>query len=418
MSRIHQAAALISALLLGAGAAAQAQIAQPVMAGQVFRSGLSYHVRVCTGPTIVGQAQCHAHMVTDRVGHPLRVLPVGGHLSRNATPAVSGGPYTPAQLRAAYNITSAGSAGTTVAIVDAYGYPNAASDLANFRSEFGLGACTTTNGCLRIVNETGGTKLPRTNSGWDEEQALDLDMVSAMCPACKILLVQANSASYADLATAVNTAAALGAHSIGNSYGGGESGSQFYESAYNHSGVAITASAGDSGYGVEFPASSPHVTAVGGTSLVWTGSSRTEYAWSGTGSGCSGVYGEPTWQAPGNPGMGNNTMCLKRMVNDVSAVADPDTGVIVYMNIPPYQAGFYIFGGTSASAQIISGIYGAQAAVNPSVYYGSNPYTMLSAINNVTMGSNGSCSVPYFCNAEVGYNGPTGLGTPNGSSGF
>jgi len=113
--------------------------------------------------------------------------------------------------------------------------------------------------------------------------------------------------------------------------------------------------------------------------------------------------------------MGNNTMCLKRMVNDVSAVADPDTGVIVYMNIPPYQPGFYIFGGTSASAQIISGIYGAQ---DTSVNFGQNPYLALSAINNVTSGSNGTCSVPYFCNAEVGYNGPTGLGTPNGSSGF
>ena len=240
-------------------------------------------------------------------------------------------------------------------------------------------------------------------------------MVSAMCPKCKILLVQASSASFAALATAVNEAAALGAHAIGNSYGGGESGSQYYEGAYNHSGIAVTASAGDSGYGVEFPASSPHVTAVGGTSLVWTGSSRTEYAWSGTGSGCSSVYGEPSWQAPGNPGMGNNTMCLKRMVNDVSAVADPDTGVIVYMNIGSYQPGFYIFGGTSASAQIISGIYAAQAS---GVNYGQNPYQALSAINNVTSGSNGSCSVPYFCHAEVGYNGPTGLGTPNGSSGF
>ncbi|HTX48430.1 MAG TPA: S53 family peptidase [Caulobacteraceae bacterium] len=412
MSRVQLAMSLISALVFGA--AAQAQTAQPVMPGQIFRSGLSYHVRACSGPIVAGQAQCHAHLVTDRVGHPLRVMPVAGRLSRNAAPAVSGGPYTPAELRAAYNITAVGS-GATVAIVDAYGYPNAASDLANFRSEFGLGSCTTSNGCLRIVNETGGTKLPASNAGWDEEQALDLDMVSTMCPDCKILLVEANSSSYGDLATAVNEAAALGAHSIGNSYGGGESGSQSYESAYNHSGVAVTASAGDSGYGVEFPASSPHVTAVGGTSLVWTGSSRTEYVWSGTGSGCSAVYGEPTWQAPGNPGMGNNTMCLKRMVNDVSAVADPDTGVIVYMNIRPYQPGFYIFGGTSASAQIISGIYGAQ---DSGVNYGSNPYAALSAINNVTSGSNGSCSVPYFCNGEVGYNGPTGLGTPNGSSGF
>ena len=240
-------------------------------------------------------------------------------------------------------------------------------------------------------------------------------MVSAMCPNCRIVLVQATSSSYANLATAENTAVRLGAHAIGNSYGGGEGGSTFYESAYNHPGIAITASAGDSGYGVSFPASSPHVTAVGGTSLVWTGSSRTEFAWSGSGSGCSAVYAEPNWQLPSMKGMANNTICTMRMVNDVSTVADPDTGVIVYMNIPPYTPGFYIFGGTSVSAQIISGIYGER---NDMVSYGSNPYNATTPLNDVTSGSDGSCSVPYFCTAEVGYDGPTGLGTPNGDSGF
>jgi subtilase family serine protease len=199
-----------------------------------------------------------------------------------------------------------GSPTTIVAIVDAYGYPDAASDVAIFRKEYGLPPlnCIQGNGgtspCLRIVNENGGTKLPPANAGWDVEQALDLDMVSAMCPNCSIVLVQGNSNSYADLATAEVEAAALGAHSIGNSYGGSESGTQSVAPAYDHPGVAVTASAGDSGYGVAFPASSPTVIAVGGTSLVWNGSTRTETVWSGTGSGCSTVYGEPSWQMPNN----------------------------------------------------------------------------------------------------------------------
>lgn len=414
MSRVPFAAAIGAAIVLAGGAGLA--LANPGAAPHVFRSGYSYHIRSCDEATTPGAARCHAHVVTDFAGNPQRLMVGAGRVLRNAaTPTVSGGPYTPAELRAAYGITGAGSRSTTVAIVDAYGYSNAASDLAIFRSEFGLGACTTANGCLSIVNETGGTRLPASNAGWDEEQALDLDMVSAMCPDCHILLVEASSSSYYDLAVAENTAAALGAHSIGNSYGGGEVGSQPYESAYDHTGVAITASAGDSGYGVEFPASSPHVTAVGGTSLVWNGATRTETVWSGTGSGCSTVYGQPAWQADTAPGMSANTLCTMRMLNDVSAVADPDTGVIVYMNIRPYQPGFYIFGGTSASAQIISGIYAERANT---VTFGVNRFAPVSAFYDVVAGSNGSCGGTYFCNAQAGYDGPTGLGAPEGDAAF
>ncbi len=410
MRRILSGGPLAAALMPGLMLSAPAASAQTIE-----RSGFSYHMRACNGPSVPGQARCHAHIVTDGGGHPFRVLVSAGRTLPGATPRVTGGPYSPSQIRAAYGIKGGGTPGTVVAIVDAYGYPHAASDLATFRAEYGLGACTTASGCLRIVNETGGSSLPGSNAGWDEEQALDLDMVSAMCPNCSIVLVQASSASYSDLATAENTAASLGAHAIGNSYGGGERGTTSYASAYNHPGVAVTASAGDSGYGVAFPASSPYVTAVGGTSLVWNGTTRTETVWSGTGSGCSTVYGEPVWQSSTNAGMANNTLCTKRMMNDVSAVADPDTGVIVYMNIPPYAPGYYIFGGTSVSAQIISGIY---AEKNNSVSSGSNPYGAISALNDVTSGSDGSCGGTYFCNAEVGYDGPTGLGTPKGDSAF
>ena len=406
--------AVLLLALTGAGAAS-AQV--------VERSGNSFHVAVC-GPTAPGTARCHAHLVTDLGGHAVRLMVGGGRLLSPNTPSPSAGPYNPSQLRAAYGITGMGSPNTVVAIVDAYGYPNAAADVAVFRKEYGLPPlnCIQGNGgstpCLRIVNENGGTKLPPANAGWDVEQALDLDMVSAMCPDCSIVLVQGNSNSFADLATAEIEAAALGAHSIGNSYGGAESGSQSFAPAYNHPGVAVTASAGDSGYGVAFPASSPTVIAVGGTSLFWNGSTRSETVWSGTGSGCSTVYGEPSWQTPtATNGMANNTLCTKRMMNDVATVADPDTGVIIYMNIPPYAPGFYIVGGTSASAQIISGIYGEK---DNAVTTGGipDPYSFHKNLFDVTSGSNGACGGTYFCRGEIGYDGPTGLGTPIGDTAF
>ena len=186
----------------------------------------------------------------------------------------------------------------------------------------------------------------------------------------------------------------------------------------------ITASAGDSGYGVGFPASSPNVIAVGGTSLIYGSGPRSETVWSGSGSGCSTVYAQPTWQTSGNSNMTNNTGCGRRMMNDVAAVADPDTGVVVYMNIRPYQPGYYIFGGTSASAQIISGIYGEKGLAAPStplVYTINFPYgasVVAASLHDVTSGSDGRCSPAYFCTGEVGYDGPTGLGTPAGDSGF
>jgi subtilase family serine protease len=294
--------------------------------------------------------------------------------------------------------------------VDAYGYNNAESDLAVYRSKFGLPACTTANGCFRKVNQNGVQgNYPRQNTGWAQETALDLDMVSAMCPNCKILLVEASSASYLALATAENTAANLGAHAISNSYGGGESGSQGYEPAYNHPGVAITVSSGDSGYGVQFPASSPHVTAVGGTSLTQAANARgwSETVWSGAGSGCSAAYAKPTWQTDG--------LCGMRTVADVSAVADPNTGVAAYAPVYANISGWVVFGGTSVAAPLIAGIYGVNAG---SVNYGQNPYQNQTVLFDVTAGSNGSCGGTYLCSGAVGYDGPSGLGTPDGSGGF
>jgi subtilase family serine protease len=208
---------------------------------------------------------------------------------------------------------------------------------------------------------------------------------------------------------AVNRAATMGADAISNSYGGGESGTGPYESAYNHPGVAITVSSGDSGYGVEFPASSPHVTAVGGTTLSRASNSRgwNETVWSGAGSGCSSVYAKPTWQ--------NDGLCARRTVADVSAVANPSTGVAVYGPVTRARSAWMVFGGTSVSAPLIAGIYGVNGGT---ANYGSDPYGHTSALFDVTSGSNGSCGGTYLCTAGGGYDGPSGLGTANGVTAF
>jgi hypothetical protein len=352
-----------------------------------------------------GEAACLGLARTD-VAHHLGITP-------EATP--SG--YGPTELKSAYALPSGGS-GQTVAIVDAYDDPNAEQDLGTYRSQYGLPSCTTANGCFKKVNETGGSSLPQADSGWAGEISLDLDMVSAVCPSCHILLVEATQPSMEDLGTAVNTAVSLGAKYVSNSYGGSESSSDTsYDSSYfNHPGVAITVSAGDSGYGAEYPAASKYVTSVGGTSLRTAGNTRgwTESVWGtssggdGTGSGCSSYDAKPSWQT--------DTGCSKRTIADVSAVADPATGLAVYDS---YQAsGWQVYGGTSASSPIIAGVYALAGAPGSGDQPASYPYSHTGNLNDVTSGANGSCSSSYLCTAKAGYDGPTGLGTPNGTAAF
>ncbi len=391
----------MGALAFTFGIAAASPVA--AQAVQVERSGHTFHVAVCPRGNPHGTSRCFAHVVTDARGNP-----INGKLSPNATAAPSG--YGPSDLRSAYNITSSGTT-TTVAIVDAYGYPNAESDLATYRAQYGLPACTTANGCFKKIDQNGGASYPRTDTGWDQEQALDLDMVSAMCPSCHILLVEATSSSYGNLATAVRTAGNYaGVTAISNSYGGSESGTTSYESAYNQPGKAVTVSTGDSGYGVQFPASSPHVIAVGGTTLVRASNTRgwSETAWSSGGSGCSSVYAKPSFQT--------DPLCTMRMEADVSAVGDPNTGVAVYGPVNRASSGWMVFGGTSVAAPLIGGIYGVTGHGPGSA---SGIYSAASsAFNDVTSGSNGSCGGTYFCTAQTGYDGPTGRGTPNGTTAF
>ena len=399
MRQVLSTALLTATMVLGTCEVAGA-------APQVERSHGTFHVKACADALAQGMARCHAHIVTDSAGNWK-----AHKVQSNFTPPG----YGPADLRSAYKITGSGSPSTIIAIVDAYGYTRAQSDLAIYRSQFGLPAlanCPSVNPCFAKYNQNGVKgSYPKQNTGWAQESALDLDMASAMCPNCSIYLVEANSASFGNLATAVNRAASLGAHVISNSYGGGENGSSPYESAYNHPGVAVTASTGDSGFGAQFPATSPHVTAVGGTSLVPDGSPRgwSETVWSGTGSGCSSIYPEQPWQV-GVIGAG----CGMRMEADVSADADPNTGVAVVG--PAYGGTYWLeFGGTSVAAPLVGGIYGVNGGA---VNYGSNPYGDTSELFDVTSGSNGNCSVSYFCNAGPGYDGPTGLGTPNGAGAF
>jgi subtilase family serine protease len=395
LARLIVAAALSGSALLvaptGAGAANNAP------AG----GGPSVHHPACPGPAAAGTARCHAHILDRRS-------------DGTAPNASSPSGYNPTDLQSAYNLPSAQGSGAIVAIVDAYDDPNAESDLAVYRSKFGLAACTTVNGCFRKVNQNGLTSYPRGNSGWGQEISLDLDMVSAVCAHCHILLVEANTSSLNDLGAAVNEAARLGATSISNSYGGPESSTDpsFDQTYFNHSGVAITASSGDSGYGVSYPATSQFVTAVGGTSLTRAGGARgwAETAWSGAGSGCSAYDPKPSWQT--------DTGCSRRTVADVSADADPNTGVSVYDTYgKKSQTGWLVFGGTSVSSPIIASVY-ALAGNAGSVTYGSYPYSHKSSLYDVPSGSNGSCGATYLCTAVPGYDGPTGLGTPNSTGAF
>lgn len=370
---------------------------------------------VCTKANGPDTAACASKVVTEMDG----VTPL-------ATPTYTNG-YAPADLVSAYKLPSGPvtpGSGPTVAIVDAYANPNAESDLAAYRAQFGLGACTIANGCLRIVNQNGATSpLPAGNTGWGQEIDLDIEMASAICPQCKILLVEANSNSFADLGTAVNRAAAMGATAISNSYGTSSefAGETSYSSYYNHPGIAVTVSSGDSGYGTAFPAVDNHVVAVGGTNLTRAANARawTESAWSGAGSGCSSFFGKPSWQT--------DTGCGRRMEADVSAVADPNTGVAVYDTYGSTGGNnWYVFGGTSVSSPIIAGVYGLTGHAATVDYAARLPYGHSASLFDVVGGSNGNCTgngrkrggQTYFCTAVAGYDGPTGLGTPNGTGAF
>ena len=364
--------------------------------------------RVCPGPSFAA-ADCHARVVTDARGNP------------HATTSPTG--YGPAQFHSAYGLPTTAPGLQTIAIVDAFDDPTITSDLSVYSSTYGLPAlptCATPasqTACFVKVNQNGNASgYPRKDAGWALEIALDVETAHAICQNCKIILVEARTNSFANLATAEDTAARLGANVISNSYGGSEFSSETsasYDGHFNHPGVAITVSSGDSGYGVQYPAASRYVTAVGGTTLRLTTSNTraSETVWSGAGSGCSAYEPKPSWQT--------DTGCARRTVADVSADADPATGASVY-DTTSYQGqtGWFKVGGTSLAAPLVGAVYALAGNSSTASYPSAIPYSHTSSLFDVTAGSNGSCSPAYLCTGGPGFDGPTGLGAPSGTGGF
>jgi subtilase family serine protease len=382
----------------------------PAHTAQTWHQWHQWH-QLCAAPG-TDQASCDVLQVDD-TAEPVAAFGV----TANATP--SG--YGPADLVSAYNLPANGGSGQTIAVIDADDDPNAAGDLNTYRQQYGLPACTTSNGCFKKVSSSGSsTSLPpKASANQGAEDSLDLDMVSAVAPDAHIILVEASGGGVSNMGQAVNEAVKLGAKFVSNSYIWKESSSDptYDKDYYDHPGVVMAAGSGDWDYswGVGYPSSSPYVTSVGGTSLVKASNSRgwTETVWNtkageGTGSGCSAYESKPSWQ--------KDSGCAKRTEADVAAVADPGHGVAVYDSYQ--EKGWGVYGGTSAATPVIAGVY-ADAGTPPS---GSNPasfpYANPGALNDVTSGNDGSCSPSYLCTAQKGYDGPTGLGTPNGTGAF
>ncbi len=334
-------------------------------------------------------------------------------------------PYGPADLQSAYGLTKAAATkgkGRTVAIVDAFRDPNAAADLATYRSHYGLPACTKANGCLHILNQRGKTSpLPSVSKLWAEEISLDLDMVSAICPKCHITLIEANSARTSSMGIAENTAAHRSSF-VSNSWSGPEFGSEsHFNHFFNHPRHALVFAAGDNGHPqASYPGVEKTVISVGGTKLVHQKSGSrawTETVWGnksdsdgGTQSGCSRFAAKPSWQHH------SRFTCKHRTQNDVSAEADPNTGVVI---ADTFRTGgtFFQFGGTSAATPIITAAI-ALAGAPHAQYPASKIYAHPGKFHDVTKGQNGTCSRAYLCHARKGYDGPTGVGTPNGLGGL
>jgi hypothetical protein len=384
--------------------------------------------QACATPTRIGEEECMLFRggVAAKSGIKPDAAPVAGA-------------YAPADLQSAYNLTSSSAAngtGETVAIVDAYADLKLASDLSAYRAEYGLPACTTANGCFTELNEHGGTSLPTATDptgGWEAEQAIDVEMVSAICPNCKILMVEANSVSINDLGVAENTAASH-ADFVSDSWGGLDvPGSDFDDSYFYHPGVAIAVASGDFGYGPSYPASSQLVTSVGGTYLTQTTSNSRGWAesvWNhdpasvdaATQSGCSASEGKPSWQI--------DSGCANRTQNDVSAVASGPHGISFYDTFsacPDTGAAGWCDGyGTSVATPIIASVYALANGLKPDTLPSTYLYngTPAGSLYPVTTGADGSCESNrlYLCNAtdslSNGYNGPAGWGTPDGITAF
>jgi subtilase family serine protease len=410
---------------------------------------------------------------TTKGAKPFRVGPAG-------TIGPAGG-LTPGDLSTAYNLKTTGGAGQTVAIVDAYNDPNIASDLATFDTQYGQPACTAGNGCLKVVNQTGGSTPPANDeSGWSVEESLDVETVHSVCHGCKIILVEATTNGNSDLAAAEDKAVSLGANEVTNSFGEPEGNSDsIFAAAFNHPKVVITASAGDDGYydfdqldrvnEPSIPAAYNTVVSVGGTSLNLnqSGSRQSETVWNDNGQrdynerlsgeslgagggGCSTLFSAQKWQT--SLSTWSSTGCgTKRLDNDVAAVADYLTGFDVYDSYScdnGCDTGWYTVGGTSLSSPLIASAWALAGGAHGVTYPALTVYGHRNLAYDVTTGGNGWCdgqgasecgnpntlgdglvdcdytatgtvnAGDRACDALPGYDGPTGVGTPNGDTMF
>jgi Carboxypeptidase regulatory-like domain len=395
LPRSLAAMAAITALALSGLGAAQAS---EQAAGQA--APLTTRINApCNVPTPKGLAHCLAVIATPA--------------DHRITAAVAGPPASalgPSDIQSAYKLPPDG--GATVAIVDAYDDSNAESDLATYRTQYGLPPCTTANGCFQKVSQRGGTDYPADDSGWALETSLDLDAVSAACPNCHILLVEADDNSLGNLAVAEQEAVTLGAKFVSNSYGTDDfAGDEQYDSAYDFPGVVVAAATGDVGNVPIWPAASGKVLAVGGTTLTKDAASArgwAESAWSGGGSGCTATEPKPEFQ------LSVTTDCATRAEADIAADADPTTGLATYDTLG--QAGWLQVGGTSLATPLVTAMYALAGTPVPGTYPASYPYhdpNVGQDLFDITTGSDGSCGT-LLCNAGPGWDGPTGLGTPDG----
>jgi IPT/TIG domain-containing protein len=389
----------------------------------------------CLGVRLVSTSLTGAELKSDAVKQASEVAHGAQPAVTNKAPIAGG--YGPEELHAAYSLPTSTfpSSTQTVAIVDAFNDPTAEADLGVYDKQYGLPACTTSNGCFRKLDEQGKTSpLPANEGGWATEISLDVQMVHAICQSCHVMLVEASSTSFSDLGAAVDTAVKLGATEVSNSYGGAEgSGYTSYNAPYDHPGTVITVSSGDCGYynegcngdteAANFPASSPDVVAVGGTTLNHSGESWSSTVWEGGGSGCSTSFTAPLWQSEvANYSL---TACSSgRSVADVGAIANPYTGVNIYdstLNPSGYPTGWGVWGGTSLASPVVAAEFGLAGGAHGVEFPSQTLYSHIGesgALYDVTSGHNGSCTGASSCQARAGYDGPTGVGSPVGLSAF
>jgi hypothetical protein len=425
-----------------------------------------YSVRSACSTPVAGRAGCLALQLVPVTSaarsytHPLVLSAT--HPLRPAS-AVTEGAYglRPQDLHRAYDLPLNAPVAQTIAIVDAYDDPNAEGDLAVYDHEFGLPECTAANGCFTKINANGQTSpLPAASGEWSMEVALDVESAHAICQNCRILLVEAQSNTNGALEAAENRAVLAGATEVSNSWGTLEPIAD--SAAFNHPGVVITAAAGDSGYrgwnawsasergAVLYPASSPHVVAVGATRLAlnaggeWAGESVWNNSDGASGGGCSTHFTAPHWQQvlPNWSAVGCGT---SRAAADVAAVGDPYTGAAIYDSTPwdGYVLGWVPIGGTSLASPLIAAAYalagGAHGQPYPAEALYESERGAPGSLHNITASSNGecwaassgsgesgcsasqeaaSCGARAICLAGAGYSGAAGVGTPNGLNAF